>query len=942
MLSAAIISAVCAASVSLPPSDERPEPGRCGHARAAVLRAQPWAEQAARQRLSNTAGDTDVLHYDLELEVDPGSEWLGGTNVITVRSQRDGLATFQFQLDAVFAITDVTVNGTPAVWNRVDSVTVEVTLDQAYNAGAQFDLAITYNGSPVSRGWGSIEFTEHGNGQPLVATLSQPWWAYTWWPVKDDNTDKATADLAFTVPDNLVVASNGVLVAEEDLGAQKRYRWSTAYQTAPYLFCFGAANYHRYVETYGGTGGTMPVEFYVFPEDDTPSHRNDWLETLTMIDVFGQKYGDYPFIDEKYGMYQFPFGGGMEHQTMTGQYKFWGGWDYITAHELAHQWWGDMITCATWHDIWLNEGFAVYSEAIWYENKPGSSGKPALFKAMSNRRPGRVDDSVYVYDISDAGRVFSYDFTYLKAGWVLHQLRHVMGDAAFFELIEAYRAAFAYGTATTEDFIAVAESVYGGELAWFFDEWVYGVGAPAYKYAWRQTSVDGGSTVELQIEQVQKETYPLYKMPIDIVMTRGGQSVTYVVWNSAQSEQYTIETAGAVDSLAVDPENWILTTAVTRVPFTAGPPRILSVAPVPGSQVSAASGLTVEIVFDKDVVANSAHFSLLGDSSGPLPHEFAYDRNDRTVTLSSSGAVPLDSYTLTISDGIVCRDDGLALDGEIADAADPGSLPSGNGTAGGGAVIRFGVVEAGSSELDSDGDGVPDSQDGCPRDSNKSEPGACGCGVREFDTDGDGIPDCIDIEGQSDRDGDGVPDFYDGCPDDADKVEPGACGCGVADVDSDGDSVPDCIERCPGADDRIDRDGDGTPDCADRCPDDPFKTIPGICGCGVPDVDSDGDGIVDCRDNCPDTPNSDQADTDGDGIGDACQATPGKEEPGGAAEEENLEDETETEEGNLVDNGVGQSGTGTGTCPAAAGTLVSFALVGLRLTRRGHRRRCRD
>ena len=165
---------------------------------------------------------------------------------------------------------------------------------------------------------------------------------------------------------------------------------------------------------------------------------------------------------------------------------------------------------------------------------------------------------------------------------------------------------------------------------------------------------------------------------------------------------------------------------------------------------------------------------------------------------------------------------------------------------------------------DSDGDGVGDCNDGCPLDAGKQTPGACGCGLADTDGDGDGVPNCLDQcpnAADADGDSDGVVNCLDGCPNDVGKTAPGICGCGIADTDSDGDGTPDCAEPCPPATDG-DSDGDGTPNCLDQCPNDPAKTVPGACGCGVADTDSDGDSVPNCTDRCPGAPD---VDADGDG-----------------------------------------------------------------------------
>ena len=659
----------------------------CARGRIAAL----TTARAAALELSDdpTAALTDVQHYRLELAIDPTSRLLSGTNTITVRSLVDGLERFRFRLWQGFTVSPVRVDGSDATITRLDDATVEVTLPHAVPAGDVFELAVTYQGSPSSLGFGSITFASRG-GVSLVSTLSEPWYSYSWWPVKEDNRDKATADFFFTVPSPLTVVSNGVLQATESLpGGRTRFHWATGYPTAPYLFFFSATNYSAFETSYGYAGGSMPVRFAIYPDHDTSANRTRLLRTVDMLGVFGTLFGLYPFIAEKYGIYEFPFGGGMEHQTMTGQGSFD---ELLTAHELGHQWWGDMVTCATWHDIWLNEGFATYCQALWEEFKPGSSGRDARIDTMLALLPSRVDDSVYCYDTSNPSRIFSGNFSYRKGGWVLHMLRHVLGDERFFAALAAYRDAHAFTSVTTAEFQGVAEGVYGGSLDWFFQRWVYGSGAPAYRWSTRTVSANGSPYLELSVEQVQSSGASVFAMPIDIAVTSAGTRTTHVVWNDARIEYFLLPLAGAVEDVAFDPDLWILRTAATPVGFVPGPPKVVATDPAPGTTVAPSSTDALEIVFQEAVTAPVDQFHLSGAHVGGIAVTASLSDGGQVVTLTPAHLLAPDEYTLTVAEGVVGAANGLALDGEVGDAASALSLPSGDGVSGGAAVIRFTVA----------------------------------------------------------------------------------------------------------------------------------------------------------------------------------------------------------------------------------------------------------
>jgi len=692
---------------------------RCGKAAAAARLMHTDLEALPSKAYLEVMEDTDVQHYMLDIEItdiNPAGNTctITGSNTMTIQSKSESLTQFTFRLREQFDITSAVINGSTPVSVSIASISTRVvTLDRAYGMDEVFDLTIEYTGPTVSAAFGSIEVDTHSGGIPVVATLSEPYYAYTWWPAKDgdlylagNNTDKATLDFWVTVADNFTVAANGILEDTETLpGNRKRFRWSSDYPIATYLVAFGVTEYNTWTATYTYPGGTMPVEFFIYPSLDSGYYRSQWEMCIDMLAVFRPLFGEYPFINEKYGIYNFPFGGGMEHQTITGQGGFS---EWLTAHELAHQWWGDEVTCKTWNHIWLQEGFASYAEALWVEHKADSSGLPALKSYMAGMRY-TGGGSVYVYDdeVDELWEIFNGNTSYDKGAWVYHMLRHVLGDQDFFDAVATYRATYAGSAATTEDLQAICEAYYGESLEWFFQQWIYGERAPSYTYAWTSAEVNGQDYLALYLNQAQDSSYQRFTMPIDIVV----DGVTHMVFNDADAEHYVIPTASAPADVQVDPDAWVLWGSVSGTSFVPGPPKIVETEPAPGASVDYGE-LTdvVNIFFHKPVDAAPGDFSIVGDSTGHVSFTAGGLTNVNPVILNLDAPLLPDTYTLTVGDGIVELDRGLTLDGEIADAVDPGSLPSGDGLAGGDAVIRF-TVSSSSVLGDFDGDGDVDLED---------------------------------------------------------------------------------------------------------------------------------------------------------------------------------------------------------------------------------------
>ena len=498
----------------------------------------------------------DVTGYTINLNIWPVNKTIDGSVVITGKSKITGLSHLEFNLFSNMTVDSITQNGSPLTFNHAGNL-VDVQLPAFLGTDGDFSVEIFYHGNPQSIGLGSWRWSTH-SGNPIISTLSEPFGAPTWWPCKDDPADKAdSVFLNITVPENLVVASNGLLKAVTPAPDNRHtYSWETRYPISNYLVSLAISNYAEFGDWYvSASGDSMPLVYYVYPEH-LAAAQEDFSVTDEMISAFAEIYGEYPFIEEKYGMAIFSWGGAMEHQTMTsyGSGLITGNhtYDWINAHELAHQWFGDLITMKRWSHIWLNEGFASYSEAMWMESL---YGKTAYHNYLASQDPGFFSGSLFVTDSTNENALFS-NTVYDKGSWALHMLRGVLGDSLFFAGIRSYAtdSSLVFGNATTEDFRDICEAVSGMDLDWYFDEWVYRAGRPNYQYDWKVT---GNRPFTTTLTLKQTNAVP-YKMPIQIYLFGDGLDSTVTVWDSLAYQQFQFVTNDAPIDVQVDPDNWIL------------------------------------------------------------------------------------------------------------------------------------------------------------------------------------------------------------------------------------------------------------------------------------------------------------------------------------------------------------------------------------------------
>jgi hypothetical protein len=555
---------LAAEPIRFPPTPRGPAEWRDERAVSPFLaawKAESFARsQAARSSATPNQQAYDVRWYDLDLTFNPTGSQVSGT----VRTQATVLAgpvaTLELHLAANMPVDAVTSAGVPVGHSRVADIVV-VSLDRAYATGELVDVRLTYHGSPVA---GSIGFT-FANGRRLIWSLSEPYGARTWWPCKDVPEDKADSVTSrFTVPTGLTTVSNGTLLSATDDGVNAVTRWHERHPIATYLVSVASYPYTHTVDWFKpAPTDSMRLDFYNYPESVSGVAAVQ-AKVKDMLAAFTPRFGPYPFFDEKYGHAQFNFGGGMEHQTCSSMGAFV---EFIVAHELGHQWWGDLVTCRDFHHIWLNEGFATFSEALWAESQGGAAAYHADLALNRYYGPG----SVWVPDDQDVSRIFSSDLSYDKGSWVLHMLRRVLGDAAFFASLAQYRANHAYGTAVTEDFQAACEAASGRDLDAFFQQWVYGERYPVYRADWTSAPAAGGHDVTLTLQQ--RQGWQLFTMPVDIRIQTTAGPRDFTVPDSLASQVFVLHVDAEPLSLEVDPDGWILRQVerdVVQPPFDRG------------------------------------------------------------------------------------------------------------------------------------------------------------------------------------------------------------------------------------------------------------------------------------------------------------------------------------------------------------------------------------
>jgi len=583
----------------------------------------------------------DVEHYDLDLIIDPQARSVAGAVNIRLRSLRAGLDELRLDLVDTLAVDSLSCNGAACMFLHTGD-SLRVTLPTPLDAGDVGNVRVVYSGRPQRHGpfYAGLLFRLHGHDDddpttpeaPIVANVSEPYSAHSWWPCKDHPADKATARIAVTAPDTLTVISNGRLIATEPSApGWRRTVWQETHPIATYLVSVAISNYETWTEICPGIAEPVTTQYFAFPEDRSDM-ASDLASTCDMLAFMEALAGPYPFTGEKYAQVEVRWGGAMENQTATalGNFVFTGDGRYaeLFLHELSHHWFGNSLTPADWPDVWLNEGFARYCEALWVEHTQDAA---AYREYMDHIVDPRFWPNLFVGAgiLTDPPPLDPLDdLVYDKGAWVLHMLRGRMGDDAFFAFVHAYAndPVLARATVTTADLIAHASAAAGEDLAPFLAPWLYTDAVPVLDISVSSIPLLGRSRVRLSVAQQQQPCFPIV-LPVRVITDQGRTDLRAHLDGCRGS--FVWEVPGSNAQISIDPDRWLLYRAAS-----APAPLLQAGSPFPNPATAAGTQLPYRLLIDTQVT--TAVYDVRGRRVG------SWDLGFQTATGSAEdGGEPL-------------------------------------------------------------------------------------------------------------------------------------------------------------------------------------------------------------------------------------------------------------------------------------------------------------
>jgi aminopeptidase N len=502
----------------------------------------------------------DVKFYNIDLTVDNQSTQIAGNTSLIVELLSDNIDTLVLELTDHAIIDSIRINKLSAVYSHKNDL-IQIPENSGMKKGQLIDILVFYKIPEIHGIWKNGIFNAlNTKGSPVTYSLSESFEAKSWFPCKQDLNDKAdSASVSITVPDTLMAGSNGILRQIIKLpNGKAKYVWKTGYPIDYYLISFSVANYMDYsFKASTVNGDSITVQNYIYKDSSAFKEiKKDIDITADLIQLFSSKFGNYPFSNEKYGHCQAPIGGGMENQTMTtlDNFNF-----NLVSHELSHQWFGDLVTCGSWQDIWLNEGFASYCEVIALENLKSKNDYTDRLNRAHTSVKSQPDGAVFIEadKATDESRIFDNRLTYEKGLSIIHMIRYELNnDDLFYSILSSYLEKYSNSTATASDFKNLLSERSQINFNQFFTQWYYGEGYPILNFKWEQKY----DTLFIKVEQTASAPAKtqFFNLTIDLKLEYYGGDTLLRLKQDTASESYAIPFTQILYKITADPDEWIL------------------------------------------------------------------------------------------------------------------------------------------------------------------------------------------------------------------------------------------------------------------------------------------------------------------------------------------------------------------------------------------------
>ncbi|MEA3479501.1 MAG: M1 family aminopeptidase [Bacteroidota bacterium] len=620
----------------------------CQHAKAHSHKDYVFNPQLQSELLQ----DYDVKFYFLTIHLENDTVYVEGAARVDAVVTAATMDTFALELVSILTVDSARVNGSLVTVNHSGD-DLFLLLGSGLNQGDNVSAEVFYHGTPPYSGFFSGMSNAYNSqyDKNVTWSLSEPWLGKEWWPVKQDLQDKADSSWVFIITDeNNLAGSQGLLTAITQVGNNKlQFEWKSKYPIAYYLISVAVAEYEEYniyakPEEMGGD--SILIQNYIY-QGSLSQYKSGIDNTVEFIELMSDLFGLYPFREEKYGHCLTQLPGGMEHQTMTTIGNF--GFDLV-AHELGHMWFGDNVTCATWSDIFINEGFATYSNYLAIEYVLGYQSAQDWLEGTHTNVMTQPGGSVYIPpdQATTIGRIFNGRLSYNKGACIIHMIRYeLQDDDMFFQVLQDFQEQYSDSVATGVDFQGVVEAVSGMDFDDFFAQWYFGEGFPKYEIVWNQ--VEG--VLNMNVTQTTSTSItPLFKMlmPYKLNFDDGTDS-TINLYQTDNFTQFNVPLNKVITSIEVDPEQWNLMELIsnyegieeTESPayFTFGPNPVkdqvriflpnenggnyqVIVSDLSGREIIRHERSGKEITFDLSTLQKGAYFIMVQDGKHVITRKF--------------------------------------------------------------------------------------------------------------------------------------------------------------------------------------------------------------------------------------------------------------------------------------------------------------------------------